>query len=180
MLQDIEIASWNDLGQMPADTAAVEAIFFETSNTRSFASDDERQAFRERWLGRYLEHDPDLVFLALDRDQRVLGYVIGSTDDPAEAERFADIAFFKTWRDLTASYPAQLHINLTDGARGRGIGSLLINHFCEVVAKRSVPGVHAVTGAGLRNVGFYNRNGFIERGRIPGPRGDLCFLGRKL
>ena len=33
---------------------ALDALFFEASNTQDFASADEKSAFRETWLGRFL------------------------------------------------------------------------------------------------------------------------------
>ncbi len=40
-------------------------IFFSSSATKTFADEAERQAFRERWLGRYLKHDQSNSFLLL-------------------------------------------------------------------------------------------------------------------
>ena len=45
--------------------AQLDAIFFEASGTKTFASSEECATFRERWLGRYLAHDAQHAFLAL-------------------------------------------------------------------------------------------------------------------
>jgi hypothetical protein len=64
----------------------IETIFFEASG-RTFAPGSERDAFRQRWLGRYLEHEADRVVLALTADG-VAGYLVGSLDNPSQQQRF--------------------------------------------------------------------------------------------
>ena len=157
----ITITRWRELPDPPAATPAIEAIFFEASG-RTFEPGAARDAFRERWLGRYLAHDPEHAWLALDGGRNVIGYLIGALDDPARAARFADIAYFQTWRDLTARFPAHLHINLASAARGAGIGQRLVAAFEGQVAASGARGVHVVTGTGARNIGFYRRCGFAE------------------
>ena len=77
-----------------ADTAAIDAIFFASSNTQQFASDAARHAFRDRWLGCYLTADPrDLLFLARS-DSTVVGYCLGAVENAATQPRFAGIAYF--------------------------------------------------------------------------------------
>ena len=62
---------------MPAGLASqVDAIFFEASGRTGFASPEERAAFRERWLGRYLEGGSDVVLLAQDQAGAVAGYLV--------------------------------------------------------------------------------------------------------
>jgi hypothetical protein len=55
------------LGEAGADRwrAEIEAIFFANAGTKSFASEAERDAYRELWLGRYLQHCPEACFVAL-------------------------------------------------------------------------------------------------------------------
>lgn len=158
----------------------ITGIFYATSTTQSFADDAARLAFEERWLGRYLRHDPDLAFIAIEASNQVVGYIVGAVADPAVTPRFSDLDFFRDWRHLTARYPAHLHVNLIEDARGRGIGAQLIEKFCTEARRRGAPGVHVVTTSGMRNVSFYNRVGFEERGRLARPSGDLVFLGRLL
>src|SRR5687767_7832857 len=53
-----------DGATMAAEVAAqIDAIFFEASGRTTFASPEERTAFRERWLGRYLRGDTDVVLI---------------------------------------------------------------------------------------------------------------------
>ncbi|HEX5666236.1 MAG TPA: hypothetical protein VFX71_05335, partial [Hyphomicrobium sp.] len=96
--------------------AQLDAIFFEASGTKTFASSEDRAAFRERWLGRYLAHDAQHAFLAVagagSPGETLAGYLVGSIEDPALAPRFDDLGYFKALSHLTARYPAQLHVNL--------------------------------------------------------------------
>ncbi|MEQ1697940.1 MAG: GNAT family N-acetyltransferase [Hyphomicrobiaceae bacterium] len=158
----------------------VERIFFAASGTKAFACEAAREAFRERWLGRYLTHDAQHVFVALDAARRVVGYLVGSLDDPARTARFGDIGFFADFAPLTARYQAHLHVNLDESARGSGIGGLLVEAFCGDVRAAGLPGVHVVTGKGVRNVAFYERLGFLERGAAVFNGHDIVFLGRDL
>jgi GNAT superfamily N-acetyltransferase len=151
----------------------------EASNIKAFESDAARVAFRERWLGRYLRHDPQFAYLALDASGDMAGYVVGAIDDPAPSERFADVGYFAAFGDLTSRYPAHLHVNLAPGFRNQGIGGQLIEAFVAKAERSGAPGVHVVTSADSDNVRFYNRNGFIEAARTEGS-GPLVLLARAL
>ncbi|MFH1691195.1 MAG: GNAT family N-acetyltransferase [Candidatus Omnitrophota bacterium] len=61
--------------------------------------------------------------------------------------------------DVSDEYPAVLHINLKKKFREMGIGSRLINTFCEYLVNKNIRGVHLSTmskEAGL----FFKKNGF--------------------
>jgi GNAT superfamily N-acetyltransferase len=160
--------------------AGVEAIFFEASG-RSFEPGPERDAFRERWLDRYLDSGRDEVFLALAGDGAVAGYLVGDVRDPAHQARFDDIGYFRgAFADLCRQYPAHLHINLAPQFRGRGTGARLIEAFAAAAGAAAAPGMHVVTGDGMRNVRFYQRCGFAERGRTMWNGRGIVFLTRSL
>lgn len=164
---------------------ALDDIFFASSNTQAFASPQVRAEFRERWLGRYLTHDPDWTYVALMRDRdvagyEVAGYLAGCLDDPARSQRFADIGYFGSFAALTARYPAHLHINLAARNRGSGIGSALVSRFCNEAGRAGAPGVHVVTSRGARNVRFYERNGFHEAGVMGEGAKEVVFLAKAL
>jgi GNAT superfamily N-acetyltransferase len=167
---------------MPAGLAReVDAIFFEASGRKSFASPEERAAFRERWLGRYLRDSGDVVLLAQDRSGTVAGYLIGALQDPADEVRFADIDYFRgAFRGLCRRYPAHLHINLAPGFRSRGIGARLIDAFAAHATAAGAPGLHVVTAKGARNVRFYARCGLVEAGAACWNGRDVVFLARSL
>lgn len=159
---------------------ALDDIFFASSNTQSFASPQVRAEFRERWLGRYLMHDPQWAYVALTPEGAVAGYLAGCVDDPARTPRFADIGYFGTFATLTARYSAHLHINLAPHYRSGGIGSALVARFCADAVDAGALGMHVVTSRGARNVRFYERNGFREAGAMgEGPK-EVVFLAKAL
>ena len=164
----------------PQLMAQVEAIFWETS-ARTYPASPERAAFRERWLGRYLQGGSDVVLLALAGEETVAGYLVGALEDPAEQPRFADIGYFRTdFAALTKRFPAHLHINLAAAYRSQGIGARLIDAFAAHARQAGAPGMHAVTGKGMRNVGFYLRCGFTEQATALRNGGQIVFLARTL
>lgn len=174
------------LDQLPAPRrllAAIDDIFFAASSKTSFADEAERAAFRERWLGQFLREDPEWVYV-VGRDLEthgtpdVVGYLVASLDDPARSHRFADISYFRDFAQVTPQYPAQLHINLREGARGSGLGSRLLQRALVDVSAAGVPGVHVVTGRDMRNVTFYNRNGFEEVAVAEHGGHEVVLLGR--
>lgn len=160
--------------------AEIDAIFFAASNTKTFADEAARAAFRERWLGRYLAHDRQFAWLATTQTGAVVGFIVGAIDDPAHAVRFADIAYFKTFADVTALYPAHLHVNLRADHQGYGIGGRLIEAFARDAIAAGAPGMHVVTSADARNVGFYHKMGFEDVARTGRGANTVVMLGRKL
>ena len=179
----VSIVRWLDLRDQQQARTDIERIFFAASGTQTFATAAAKCAFLERWLGRYFEHDPGLVFVALagaKPEQRITGYLAGSLDDPAKAPRFNDIGYFAMFAELTARYPAHLHVNLVASGRGAGTGSRLVEAFAGSVRAAGLAGVHVVTGLGVRNVSFYERLGFAERGRLETSGKAIVFLGREL
>lgn len=180
MTSQFTIIRYSDISGDPAITAGLDSIFFEASNTKSFADAADRNQFRERWLGRYLREDARTTFLALAGPKFVAGYVAGSLADPALETRFADIAYFQTFRHLTCKFPAHLHINVAAGFRGQGLGEQLIGRFVDEAARAGSPGVHVVTTRGARNARFYLRNGFREEGAEGSGAKEIVFLARAL
>ena len=65
-------------------------------------------------------------------------------------------------------------------ARGHGVGARLVEHFAAHAAACGSAGLHVVTGAGMRNVGFYERLGFREVARAPRNGGMVVMLARGL
>lgn len=174
------LARLADLAPDPRHRARITDIFYRASGTRAFASAQMKAVFEERWLGRYLTHDPDLVFVALSPDGEVIGYLVAAVDDPARSARFADIPYFKEAAAVTARFPAHLHVNLDEGWRGGGIGRSLIEALVGDLMARGVPGVHAVTGRDARNVAFYRRAGFEEVAALALDGKPLVMLGRAI
>jgi GNAT superfamily N-acetyltransferase len=159
--------------------AQIDTIFFGAAS-RTYPPGAERDAFRERWLGRYLQGGSDALFLATEGNT-VAGYLVGAIDSPALQDRFADISYFRTdFAELCRQFPAHLHINLAPAFRSRGIGARLIEAFADYAAQQGAAGMHIVTGAGMRNVRFYERCGFQQRGAAAQNGGKVVLLGRIL
>ena len=149
----------------------LDAIFFEASGTKTFADEEARAAFRERWFARYLDQYPQWAYVAISGDGRVAGYLVGALDEGSGFENFAAAA---------ADFPAHLHVNLAAQFRNRGIGAVLIEAFAADARRAGAKGMHVVTSADARNVRFYERVGFRERARTSVNGSDLVFLGRCL
>jgi GNAT superfamily N-acetyltransferase len=180
MIDRVKICQPGALASDAARMAEIDAIFFEASATRSFPSEIARAMFHERWLGRYLAHNPDDALVATDADGRVVGYLVGARDDPARSPRYADIPYFADLADLTALYPAHLHINLAPQARGHGIGARLVDEFVRRLISDGTPGFHVVTGAQSRNRTFYARMGLLPLRELVSGGTPIVMLGRRL
>lgn len=176
----VAIAPYAVLADEPAIRAAIDEIFFSSSNTKSFASAAERLNFRERWLGRYLERYPESCFVAIDGRGHAAGYICGSLRDPARDPSFADQPHFTAFADITPHYPAQLHVNVAANARGSGVGGLLIAAYVAHARASGVVGVHAISSRGARNLRFYLANGFPEVASARLGDKELVMMGRKL
>lgn len=164
-----------------AQAAQIDAIFFAASGRQSFASPEARAAFRERWLGRYLQGGSDVVLTAQGPCGEVAGYLVGALEDPARQDRFADIDYFRgVFRELAHRYPAHLHINLAPAFRSRGIGARLIAAFEACAVAADVPGLHVVTAPEARNVRFYARCGLVEAGATCWNGRAVVFLAKPL
>lgn len=176
----ISIVPYLEFAARRDPSVRLEEIFFEASATKSFADAVERADFLERWLGRYLTHFPEHAYLAVAGEDNVVGYVVGAMDDPAGEPLFADIAYFRTFAHLTAAYPAHLHINVHAQHRSGGIGARLIETFSAKARQSGATGVHVVTAWNSRNISFYSRQGFVERGRQVSEGIGNVFLARNL
>ncbi|RTL63830.1 MAG: N-acetyltransferase [Hyphomicrobiales bacterium] len=159
--------------------AGIEAIFFATA-ARPYPEGPERDAFLEKWLGRFLAAPDDVLLVALDGDQ-VVGYLVGTFENAAVSPRFRDMPHFReNFVRQCALYPAHLHINLHAEYRSAGLGARMLDIFAGLVAEAGLPGMHVTTGRGMRNVGFYLRCGFVEAGSLERAGGVMLFLGRRV
>jgi GNAT superfamily N-acetyltransferase len=157
----------------------IDAIFFQASSVQSFSNDEHRRAFRWLWLGRYLVEEPQHGLVAMLAGE-VCGYLVGSLADPAHRAEFRELAYFQEFSAQTERYPAHLHINVDQMMRSRGVGGLLIEAFEAHARAGYAPGMHIVTGAGMRNVGFYERLGFREVARAPRKGSEVVMLAKRI
>ena len=78
---------------------------------------------------------------------------------------------------IGAIHAAHLHINFSAKARGKGLGSILLNHFTSSLGQA---GVHIITGPMERNVFFYEKNGFSFKQEKTYYDTRLLFMGKSL
>ena len=71
-------------------------------------------------------------------------------------------------------------LNCATSWRSKGVGAALVERFCADAAAAGSPGVHIVTGQGMRNVRFYERLGFAYQGRAIYNGTTVVLLGREL
>lgn len=146
------------------------------------------------YVGPYLARGVDSQLVVVD-DAGVCGYLL-SADDTAAFEAWAERTWWPPLRaryplrdegtrdaevvrlihapettpaELATAYPAHLHIDLLERARGRGLGRVLIERLLTDLRGRAVPGVHlGVDDANANAIGFYEHLGFREVAREPG------------
>ncbi len=126
----------------------------------------------------YLEKEPENCFVAVDKDDVPIGYVYGAKDYDSYQANFSEyikrVAEIEDRRFLAEAltemfdhaiykedYPAHLHIDILPDYQSMGIGSKLINAFCDHLKESNVKGVMLIVG--IENDGarrFYERNGF--------------------
>ena len=177
-----KIVPYGDVANDDTCRHDIDTIFFEASSVQSFTDDEERQAFHWRWIGWYLAEEPEHAFVALKAAAAggACGYIVGSLEDPAPRPEFSHLTYFTAFAQLTKVFPAHLHINVDRDWRSRQIGEALVEAFVQHAAQFSCPGVHIVTGEGMRNVGFYERLGFACQAIAPWRSGNVVLLGRKI
>ena len=157
----------------------IDEIFFEASSVQEFANDEERSIFHWRWLGRYLSDEPQHAFVALRSDRRACGYVVGSLTDPAPRAEFSHLGYFvdfaRLTRNLSSPSAHQCCPRLPQSADWRSA--------CRCFrpsrsGNADAPGLHVVTGEGMRNVGFYERLGFACNRDVTPWRSATCRVAR--
>lgn len=156
----------------------IKSIFYMSSSLKEFSSEEKKKAFFKRWCGDYIEHYPDEFFLMMEGDQ-LKGYLSGCLNSKSAA-LILEVPGYNIFSDLFDQFPAHLHINFHSSCRGRGLGTLLIEKFCDELKLKGMAGVHLVTSPGAANISFYLRSGFShEVQRERGPM-RLLFMGKYL
>jgi len=154
------------------------------------------------YVGPYLAQGGGTQLVVVD-DSGSAGYLL-STDDTERFEAWAERAWWPNLRArydprddgtldaelirhihapprtapaLARDYPAHLHIDLQERARGSGLGRDLIERLLAELADRGVPAVHLGVDPGNANaIGFYEHLGFHE----VEPRPDELIMGRRI
>ncbi len=86
--------------------------------------------------------------------------------DSSNTSTTASEGAYPTTRNLLKEYPAHVHINLCQTARGGGVGEQLLEAFLRQAKEAGIAGVHANVSEG--NAGgrkFFEKFGFVPHGR---------------
>jgi ribosomal protein S18 acetylase RimI-like enzyme len=146
------------------------------------------------YVGPYIASGRGTQLVVVD-EEGVAGYLL-STDDRLAFEAWAEAEWWPPLRarypqiddgspdaelirhihrpprtppELADRYPAELHIDLVERARGRGLGRALIERLLADLSAREVGGVHlGVDPLNENAIGFYGHLGFVEVARPPG------------
>jgi GNAT superfamily N-acetyltransferase len=156
------------------DHEAVQEIFWETTTRTQFASINERVDFQEKYLESYLTQ----LALVAELKGQVVGYIVASISTDSDGAYWSE--HLSLFEDLYHRYPAHLHINCAEEARGNGVGSLLVEKLEADLKVIGVGGLHLITLAGARNVSFYQKLGFNHKVERLWNGKPLLFLGKTL
>ncbi len=165
------------LASRPELLPQIETIFFTSSNIQNFASEIDRQLFRDKWLGQYVEHMAEHI-LVVTYQNKVRGYLTGCLDSMKAAHLFQNINYYNMLTSHYSAYPAHFHINVHTEDRNKGIGTKLVSAFLDICRERSTSGVHVVTNKNARNVNFYHHSGFKPVTFLQSDKNELVMLGR--
>ncbi|MBB6097795.1 ribosomal protein S18 acetylase RimI-like enzyme [Deinobacterium chartae] len=144
------------------------------------------QLFADLWVYPYLCL-PDAPGFVLEERGEVIGYILGSTDAPRYTRGLLRAlprvlvgllrGRYPGWTAClpyllrvvraphpsapASRYPAHLHLNLLEAARGRGAGRALLEAYLNQLRDRGVPGVHlSTTLENAAAVQLYRKLGF--------------------
>jgi GNAT superfamily N-acetyltransferase len=165
---EIHIRSYSVQDRAPVLKIAADTAFF--GQAVEYFLDD-RALFCDLFVAPYLDFDPSSCFIA-EADGGVVGYVLGCLDLPAftrwnglhiyptgmarillgryrigrKTLRYGLAALFNRFPAAPQTrYPANLHINLAESARGRGAGRMLLETYHRHLTDLGVKGVHLHT-----------------------------------
>jgi ribosomal protein S18 acetylase RimI-like enzyme len=145
----------------PEDLKHLNSIFWETSAQKDFKSPQVKEDFQYKYLGFFLENYPKLCLVAKNEQGDVLGYIC-ATLASATSELLTMHPHQKYFQGYYQDYPAELHINCSALAQGKGIGSLLLMKLEASLREMKVIGLHLKTSLNARNIGFYVKNGYSQ------------------
>jgi ribosomal protein S18 acetylase RimI-like enzyme len=191
----------------PTDRAALHDICIRTADRGKDASHlyADPEILPVIFAAPYVEFDPELAFVLDDGAGQAVGYIVGTADTPAFAEKFRTRWLPEAGRRYPApegaprtadeemavllhtpermvhpeldGHPAHLHIDLLPDWQGQGYGRGLMHRFLGALHDRGVAAVHlCMATANTGARAFYDRVGFTELA-VPDP-GPVTYLGR--
>ena len=161
----------------PKDITELKEIYFESSARKSFKDEADKEAFFQKYLGYYLTHYPEYVWVA--KSDRILGYMVGAPET-RNAELYRIQPHLGTFEAHFGEYPSHLHVNFHADARGMGLGSKLFSELQKEFQRMKIRGVHIMTGPDSRNKSFYTRLGFHFEVNLEFQGIPILFMGKSL
>jgi GNAT superfamily N-acetyltransferase len=171
---------------------------------------DDPDALGRIFVGPYLAFEPGLSFI-LEDSEGVCGYALGAFDsrefyaryeaewrpnlcaqfpaptgDPARWTRAQQAHGWYHAPDYFCpepyeAYPAHLHIDLLERARGRGHGRRMLGRVMDRLRERGSPGAHlGLSMLNTQAAGFYERLGFRELVRLGAGKDGVIYMGKSL
>jgi ribosomal protein S18 acetylase RimI-like enzyme len=147
----------------------------------------DRELLADLWTAAYTDGFPELILVAT-LEGETIGYILGVGDardlPMVYLRRVLPLVLGRAWRGEyrswrsslphlirlalepamhapLARFPAHLHINLLESARGRGLGHGLLERFLQRLEARGVPGVQlSTTDRNVAALRLYERAGF--------------------
>ena len=176
----IEIKKLDSIPEEKKDFALtkIREIFFLSTSIKEFSTPERKEAFFKRWCGDFVQFYPGHFYLMFEGNV-LLGYLSGCLDSERAGE-VLEVPGYDVFKDLFSDFPAHLHINFHPDCRGRGLGSILVNQFCQDLSDKRIKGVHLITSPGAVNVSFYQRLGFTHEISREFNSSALLFMGKKL
>lgn len=156
---------------VPSLAPQLEDIFFESSTVKSFSTPIKRAQFYYKYLGFYLEHYPDFIWVALNEDKQCIGYLLGAPESYSVLALQPHMEVFKQYFE---KFPAHLHMNTHRDFRGLGVGKLLLRAFEAQIQTKRLKGFHAITTPGSANRIFYHREGLNQEFEV----NSLLFMAK--
>ncbi len=159
----------------------IRSIFFKCTGRTHFASEHEKDSFFQRWTGPYREQFKEEILLALNSEGHLMAYLMGCGNSESATDVIAQgLPSFLLFKDLFKDFPAHLHINCDPQFQGQGVGSHLIDAYCDTLREKRVGGVHIVTSPEADNVMFYKKKGFEFQQTGRWKQMALLFMGKPL
>ncbi len=159
------------------DLVELREIYFDSSARKDFRDEADKEAFYEKYLGFYLDHYPEYVWVA--REGRILGYMIGAPVT-SSADFYSIQPHLQVFEEHFNKYPAHLHVNFHPMARGMGLGSKLFSELEKQFQGMKIRGVHIMTGPDSRNKSFYQRLGFNFEVTLDFKGTPILMMGKSL
>jgi ribosomal protein S18 acetylase RimI-like enzyme len=148
-------------------------IFFESSAVKTFKDNQAKQEFKRKYLDHYIENYPNYCFVA-EESNSIFAYILCCPHTLLDEYLLSAHPHLSLFNDCYEEFPAHLHINTAASARGKGVGSRLIEKLVSILDSP----VHLITATGERNVGFYLKNGFRQISEKEFKGSKLLLLGK--